>query len=196
MKTRNVVQVALLLGASAVMGWTRTATADNPPTNKAEAVAIIQGAGDNKDKIKGEAAFIPESEGIKIIVDVTGLTPGKHGIHVHQKADLSAPDLSSAGPHFNPGGPSHHHGGPDDPTRHAGDLGNIEVDENGHGHLELMSNALSIDDPKTGVIGHSIIIHAKPDDLKTDPAGNSGARIAGGAIVLRNAGGRQPGSEK
>lgn len=196
MKTRNGLRVALLVGIGAVMGWTRPASADNPPTTKAEAVAIIQGAGDNKDKIKGEASFVPESEGIKIIVDVTGLTPGKHGVHIHQKSDLSAPDLSSAGGHFNPGGAAHHHGGPDDATRHAGDLGNIDVDENGHGHLELMSNVLTIEDPKTGVVGHSIIIHAKPDDLKTDPAGNSGARIAGGAIVLRNAGGRQPGSEK
>ena len=192
MKTRNVLHVALLLGAGVAMTWARTASADNPPTTKPEAVAIIHGAGDNKDKIKGTASFVPESEGIKIVVDVTGLTPGKHGIHVHQKPDLSAPDLSSAGPHFNPGGASHHHGGPDDANHHAGDLGNIEADDSGHGHLELMSKDLSIEDPKTGVIGHSIIIHAKPDDLKTDPAGNSGARIAGGAIVLRDAGGRQP----
>lgn len=191
MKAKNMLRTALLLGAVAAFGASRTTLADNP-TNKGEAVAIIHGAGDNKDKIKGEASFVPEAEGIKITVDVTGLTPGKHGIHIHQKSDLTAPDLSSAGGHFNPGGASHHHGGPDDATHHAGDLGNIDVDENGHGHLELMSHDLTVEDPKTGVIGHSIIIHAKPDDLKTDPAGNSGARVAGGAIVLRNGGGRQP----
>jgi superoxide dismutase, Cu-Zn family len=192
MKTRNMLHMALLLSAGAVMAWVRFAPAADNPTNKAEAVAIVHGAGDKKDAIKGNASFVPVAEGIKITVDVTGLTPGKHGVHIHEKADLSSPDLKSAGGHFNPGGKSHHHGGPDDATHHAGDLGNMDVDENGHGHLELMSKDLSIEDPKTGVIGHSIIIHAKPDDLKTDPAGNSGDRIAGGAIVLRNAGGRQP----
>jgi len=147
-----------------------------------EAAAMIHGAGDNRDKINGKATFTQESDGVKIVVDVEGLAPGKHGIHVHEKSDLSKPDLSSAGPHFNPGGAEHHHAGPDDPKRHAGDLGNLEADQNGKGHLEIMSTELSIDGPKNGVIGHSVIIHKDPDDLKSQPAGNSGGRIAGGAI--------------
>jgi Cu-Zn family superoxide dismutase len=150
-----------------------------------EAVAKIFGAGENHDKITGTATFIQGTNGIKIVVDVDGLSPGKHGIHIHEKPDLTDPKLTSAGGHFNPDGKEHHHGGPDDAKRHAGDLGNIEVDDKGHGHLELTDEALAIEG-KNGVIGHSIIIHAKVDDLKSQPAGASGDRIAGGAIVRKS----------
>jgi Cu-Zn family superoxide dismutase len=149
-----------------------------------EAVADIHGAGDTHDKINGKATFVQESTGVKIIVDVDGLAPGKHGIHIHEKPDLSDPKLISAGGHFNPDGPSHKHAGPTDSERHAGDLGNIEVDDKGHGHLEISDDALTIEGPR-GVVGHSIIIHEKVDDLKTQqPPGNAGGRVAGGVIVL------------
>jgi Cu-Zn family superoxide dismutase len=149
-----------------------------------EAVAEIHGAGDTHDKIHGKATFTQEATGVKIVVDVEGLTPGKHGIHIHEKADLSDPKLMSAGGHFNPDGASHKHAGPTDAVRHAGDLGNIEADDKGHGHLELTSDALAIEGTR-GVVGHSIIIHEKEDDLKTQqPPGNAGGRVAGGAVVL------------
>lgn len=146
------------------------------------AVAEVHGAGDMRDKIHGKVTFTQESDGVKIVAEVEGLPPGKHGIHVHEKNDLSKPDLSSAGGHFNPGGASHHHAGPEDASRHAGDLGNIDIGPDGKGRLELVSNELSIEG-KNGVVGHSVIIHRDPDDMKTQPAGNSGPRIAGGAIV-------------
>ncbi|MDB5333102.1 MAG: sodC [Phycisphaerales bacterium] len=148
------------------------------------AVAHIHGAGDTKDKITGTATFTPAEGGVKVVVEVKGLTPGKHGIHIHEKADLSKPDLSGAGGHFNPGG--HKHGGPDG-EHHAGDLGNIEADADGNAHLEETVKGLSIADAKDGVIGHSVIIHAAVDDLKSDPAGNSGKRIAGGVIEAEKA---------
>ena len=175
-------------------GTTQRETTDAGPTTRPTAMTIaaadqgktavaeIHGAGDNRDKIQGKVTFTQEADGVKIVADVQGLEPGKHGIHIHEKNDLSKPDLSSAGGHFNPGGAAHHHSGPDDAKRHAGDLGNIEADQSGKGHLELTSSELSIDGPKTGVIGRSVIIHKDPDDLKSQPAGNSGARIAGGAI--------------
>jgi len=150
-----------------------------------EAVAEIHGAGDNHDKIHGTATFTQMAHGVKVVVDVDGLSPGKHGIHVHDKPDLSDPKLMKAGPHYNPDDAAHKHAGPEDPDRHAGDLGNIEVDEKGHGHLELTDDDLSVDGPKNPVVGHSLIIHAKEDDLKSQPAGNSGDRIAGGVIVLK-----------
>jgi Cu-Zn family superoxide dismutase len=148
------------------------------------AVAKIYGAGETHDKITGTATFTQIEHGVKIVVDVDGLTPGKHGIHIHEKPDLTDPKLISAGAHFNPGGAEHHHGSPDDAKRHAGDLGNIEVDDKGHGHLELKDDELAVDG-KNGVVGHSVIIHAKVDDLKTQPSGASGDRVAGGAIVLK-----------
>jgi Cu-Zn family superoxide dismutase len=149
-----------------------------------EAVADIHGAGDAHDKINGKATFTQEGTGVKIVVNVEGLTPGKHGIHIHEKPDLSDPKLMSAGGHFNPDGASHRHAGPTDAVRHAGDLGNIEIDDKGHGHLELTDDALAIEGAR-GVVGHSIIIHEKEDDLKTQqPPGNAGGRVAGGVIVL------------
>jgi len=148
------------------------------------AMADIHGAGDTHDAIKGMAMFTAVNGGVKIVVDVTGLKPGKHGIHIHEKPDLSDPKLLSAGGHFNPGGAEHKHAGPTDPKRHAGDLGNIEVDADGKGHLEITDDALTIEGP-TGVVGHSIIIHEKEDDLQTQtPPGNAGGRVAGGAIVI------------
>lgn len=189
--TQNLSRIALLILAVCALSWARAVAADDAaPPDKQEAVAIIHGAGDNKDKITGTVTFIPEGDGIKIIADVSGLSPGKHGIHIHQKSDLSSPDLKSAGPHFNPG--NHKHGGPESAEHHAGDLGNIEADANGHGHLELLSHDLSIENSGNGVVGHSVIIHAGEDDLKSQPAGNSGDRIAGGAIEVRKSAGRQP----
>ena len=152
------------------------------------AEATIKNASGYKQEITGSVTFTQETDGVMVVADVDGLTPGKHGIHIHEKADLSAPDLKSAGGHFNP--EHHKHGGSGSTERHAGDLGNIVADEKGHGHLEEHIKGLSVDKGET-VVGHSVIIHAKGDDEKTDPAGDSGARIAGGAIVISKSGGKK-----
>ncbi len=154
-----------------------TPLADAPAA--ASAVAHLQNAGNVNEKITGTVTFMQDGDNLKVVADIDGLTPGKHGIHIHAKADLSAPDLSSAGPHFNPDG--HHHGGPDTAERHAGDLGNLTADDKGHAHLEETVSGVSVG-AKNDVVGHSVIIHAKADDLKTDPSGESGGRIAGGVI--------------
>ena len=149
------------------------------------AVASLHGAGENRDKVTGTVAFTADGNAVKIVVDVDGLSPGKHGIHIHEKTDLSDAKLAGAGGHFNPDGQEHHHSGPDDAKRHAGDLGNIEVDDKGHGHLEMTDDQLSIAGQKNSVVGHSVIIHAKEDDLKSQPSGNSGDRVAGGVIEAK-----------
>lgn len=147
----------------------------SPPT----AIAHIHGAGDNKDKISGTVTFIQEGDGVQVVVDVTGLTPGKHGFHIHDKPDLSAPDLTSAGGHWNPEG--HPHGDPADGPHHAGDMGNLTADEHGHAKETITLKGISVHG-KEGVVGHSVIIHAKADDLKSQPAGDAGPRVAGGVI--------------
>ena len=141
----------------------------------------MHGAGRPADKITGRVTFTQAGEGVRIVADVAGLTPGRHGFHVHESSDLSAPDLRSAGPHFNPDGTKH--GGPDTEMRHAGDLGNLTADESGHATLDRTIKGISVGGAGNGVVGHSVVIHAGEDDLKTDPAGNSGARIAAGVIV-------------
>ena len=134
-----------------------------------------------QDNVAGTVTFTPAGNGVKVHAEITGLTPnGKHGFHIHEKSDLSAPDLASAGAHFNPGG--HKHGGPDATERHGGDLGNLEADASGKATYDATIEGITLDDGPTGIIGKSVIVHEKADDLKTDPSGNSGARIGGGVI--------------
>jgi superoxide dismutase, Cu-Zn family len=130
----------------------------------------------------GTVDFYETARGVRMVVKVSGLTPGQHGFHIHDKGDCSAPDATSAGGHFNPGGSKH--GGPNDAERHAGDFGNLTADASGNAKLELVSQSISFDGP-TSIIGKGVIVHAKPDDLKTQtPPGNAGARVACGNIQM------------
>jgi Cu-Zn family superoxide dismutase len=115
---------------------------------------------------------------VKVMAHLIGLSPGEHGIHIHEGADLSDPMLKGAGAHYNP--QHSHHGGPDTSEHHAGDLGNINADAAGSAHLDITLKGVNLDD----LVGKSVIVHAGVDDLKTDPAGNSGGRIAGGVIEI------------
>ena len=119
---------------------------------------------------------------VTVNVDLRGLTPNtKHGFHIHEKGDLSSADLSSAGNHFNPGG--HKHGGPESPMAHAGDLGNVTADASGNVRADLTARGITLEPGKdNSIVGKSVLVHAKEDDLKTDPSGNSGGRVAGGVI--------------
>jgi Cu-Zn family superoxide dismutase len=132
------------------------------------------------NNVTGTVTFTLDGDQLKFVADIDGLAPStKHGFHIHEKGDLSDPDLKSAGGHFNP--TKEKHGGPGTLHHHAGDLGNLEADANGHAHLEgSVQHAGFTGD--TSILDRSVIIHAKSDDEATDPAGNSGARIAGGVI--------------
>jgi superoxide dismutase, Cu-Zn family len=132
----------------------------------------------SNSKVTGTVTFTKAGDDVEVTGDIENLTPGKHGFHIHDKGDCSAPDAASAGPHFNP---THkHHGGPDTAERHSGDLGNIEADSSGKAHIQWKGK-LSLTGGDS-IIGKSVVVHEKADDLKTDPAGNSGARIACGVI--------------
>jgi Cu-Zn family superoxide dismutase len=116
---------------------------------------------------------------VKVVADVTGLTPGKHGFHIHEFGDCSSSDGNSAGGHFNP---THkQHGAPDASDRHAGDLGNIEADASGKAHLEWSDKVMKLSGADS-IVGHAVIVHEKVDDLKTQPTGNAGGRLACGVI--------------
>lgn len=129
----------------------------------------------------GAVTFTATSDGVRVIADIGGLKPGKHGFHVHEHGDCSAPDASSAGGHFNP--TNKKHGGPDSAERHVGDLGNIEANASGFAHYDRIDKVISLDGPNS-IVGKSVVIHADEDDLKTDPSGNSGKRIACGQITV------------
>jgi len=130
-------------------------------------------------KVTGTVTFSKVADGVRIVADVQGLSKGKHGIHVHEFGDCSSKDGSSAGGHFNPHSKSH--GGPDDADRHSGDMGNIDVDANGKGRLEYVDKTITLNGTGS-VIGKSVIVHANEDDLKTQPTGNAGGRLACGVI--------------
>ncbi|HME88504.1 MAG TPA: superoxide dismutase family protein [Chthoniobacterales bacterium] len=129
-------------------------------------------------QVTGTVTFTKVGDDVQVLADVQNLKPGRHGFHIHEKGDCSAPDAASAGAHFNPA--QKHHGGPASLERHAGDLGNVEADASGKAHLDWKGK-LSLTG-KDSIIGKSVVVHEKEDDLKTDPSGNSGARIACGAI--------------
>jgi len=133
--------------------------------------------------VSGRLEFTETPGAVHITGEVKHLSPGQHGIHVHQKADLSAPDLASAGGHFNP--TKEQHGAPGAEHHHLGDFGNITADQNGTANVDLSISGLSLSGPNS-IVGHSIIIHGGTDDLKSQPAGNSGPRVAGGVIESAN----------
>lgn len=134
-------------------------------------------------KPAGAITFMQMDEKVHITGEITGLPPGKHGIHIHEKGDLSAPDLMSTGGHYNPD--KHPHGGPSTSPVHAGDLGNLTADSSGKATIDLTVDDISVGGAKNDILGKAVIIHAKEDDFKSQPAGNAGARIAGGVIEMR-----------
>jgi Cu-Zn family superoxide dismutase len=131
--------------------------------------------------VSGIVKFEVVDNGVRVVADVTGLAPGKHGFHIHEYGDCSAIDGSSAGGHFNPTGMPHSM--PSSDKRHVGDLGNIVADSTGTAHLDYVDTMISFSGPNS-VIGRGVIVHEKEDDLKTQPTGNAGARLACGVIGI------------
>jgi Cu-Zn family superoxide dismutase len=162
---------------------------DNQMTQDKDSLAVEENEGISEataelnptkgNNVKGTVTFTKEENGIKVVADIEGLKPGKHGFHIHEGGDCSAPDGSSAGGHFNPF--HEHHSAPTDTARHAGDLGNITADKDGKAHLEWFDTLITFDGPES-IIGRSVIVHEKADDFKTQPTGNAGARLACGVI--------------
>jgi superoxide dismutase, Cu-Zn family len=204
MNTKNTLGITLvaIIFAAGCHGFGKKQAADDQAANQVKsdmksdanqmktAIATIRPSRAattqaSNNNVMGTVMFAQVPDGVKITIALTGLAPDStHGFHIHEKGDVSAPDLSSAGGHFNPAG--HKHGGPQSAMSHAGDLGNITADANGAVNIELTVPGLTLDNnPLTGIINRSVIVHAKEDDLKTDPSGNSGARVAGGVILTK-----------
>lgn len=134
----------------------------------------------SNSSISGKATLTEVPDGVKVQLALANVPPGDHGAHVHEKGDCSAADGSSAGGHFNPAG--NPHALPTTNPRHLGDLGNITVDANGKGTLEIVAQGANLkpNDPNS-FLGRSIIIHEKKDD-GGQPTGNAGGRIGCGEI--------------
>lgn len=141
-----------------------------------QAYALIVSAPGSE--VKGKITFTEIGEGVRVIADLEGLTPGSHGFHIHEFGRCEG-DFTSAGDHFNP--EKHSHGSPESENRHAGDLGNIEANEQGIAHYDQINTMLELEGANS-IIGKSVIVHADKDDFVTQPSGNSGGRIGCGII--------------
>ena len=129
---------------------------------------------------KGTVTFTQKGDKVTVNAKLSGLAPGSHGFHVHEKGDCSAPDATSAGGHFNPTGKQH--GAPDAADHHAGDMPMLQADSSGNASLTVDIAGLTIGSGASDVVGKSVVLHKDPDDYKTQPAGNSGPRIGCGVI--------------
>jgi len=169
--------IAVLSGGNSFAATTKSSGSASKAAGKAHATLESKSG----STVTGKADFVEKSGGVEISVEISGATPGMHGVHLHQNADCSAADASSAGGHFNPDNAQH--GAPDAASHHGGDLGNITIGANGKGKLKIFVKGLTVAAGDHSVVGRSVVVHADPDDLKSQPAGNSGKRVACGAIT-------------
>jgi superoxide dismutase, Cu-Zn family len=171
-----------MMAATAFLGAGVFAAAQSPapaagPKKVTRAVAVLHPTGSNT--AEGTVWLSAATGGVAVKATLKGLAPGTHGFHVHEFGDCTAPDGASAGGHFNP--TAKPHGAPTDSARHAGDLGNVTAAADGTATLQWTDPSMKLDG-SDGVIGHAVIVHASPDDLKTQPTGNAGGRVACGVI--------------
>ncbi|HWA13907.1 MAG TPA: superoxide dismutase family protein [Burkholderiales bacterium] len=164
----------MVVGCAGNKGGTRY---DDP-----SAIAVLEPTQGNS--VRGAVDFVRTGNDVTVTVSLSGFAPNStHGIHIHEIGDCTARDGSSAGGHFNPMGAEH--GGTSGAKRHGGDLGNIQADATGNVVATVKIDGVAFGTGTDSIVGRSLVVHAGADDLKSQPAGNSGARIACG-IITRN----------
>lgn len=144
----------------------------------------------------GTVTFTELDGQVEVVAEVRAVeTSGRHGFHLHEHGDCSAPDFTSAGGHFDPHGGRH--GSPAEAASHAGDFGNVDIGEDGTGRLVLRTDKLTVTPGPASVVGRAVILHEQRDDLESQPTGDAGGRIACGVVELRPdaAAGARPPSE-
>jgi Cu-Zn family superoxide dismutase len=164
---RTAAACALLAGCASMGDDGMRATAQLQPTKG--------------NKTFGEATFEQVGDKVHAIIYVQGLKPGQeHGLHIHEVGDCSSGDGMSAKGHFNPYGKPH--GQPGSSDRHAGDLPALKAGKDGRAKVDVMADIITVQPGPTSIVGRAVIVHADPDDYRTQPTGNAGARLACGVI--------------
>jgi Cu-Zn family superoxide dismutase len=179
MLKRLTVVAAAVLASTYLLTAAEADKAEAPKDAPKKAVCVLSPTKAGNTHVQGTITFTVKGDEVEISGEITGLTPGEHGFHVHEFGDLSSADGMATGGHFNPG--KHKHGGPHDTERHAGDLGNIKADDSGKATIKITDKAIALHGANS-IVGRALIVHAGKDDLKTDPSGNAGGRIAQGVI--------------
>jgi Cu-Zn family superoxide dismutase len=149
-------------------------------TGSPRATAELKNA---KGDVIGTANLWEDASGVRVVTQVRGLSPGRHGFHIHAVGKCDPPEFTTAGGHFNPGGKKHGLKNPAGP--HAGDLPNLEVGADGTGRQEQVTKLVTLGSGPTSLFdadGSALVVHANPDDDVTDPTGNSGGRVACGVV--------------
>jgi Cu-Zn family superoxide dismutase len=166
-----------MLAAAALLSACQSAP--QQPADDLRATAGLQPT--KGGKVIGEVTFEQQGDKVHVLANVQGLKPGaEHGFHIHEAGDCSAADASSAKGHFNPTGKAH--GNPSAAEHHAGDLPALKAGSNGRAKLDTTITGVTLGPGPTSIMGRGLVIHADPDDYTSQPAGNSGARIACGVI--------------
>lgn len=183
--TKMLLFPALMVSLLAGSALADDAKAKKSPPGKPDAAKPVKvKLSDAKGKAIGTATLTADPGGVKITLAIKGLTAGDHAIHIHETAKCEGPDFKSAGGHFNPDHKKH---GKDNPEgAHAGDIPNITVDAKGVSTATVIAPGITLEDGPHSVFtggGTALVIHAKADDMKTDPAGAAGDRIACGLIT-------------
>jgi len=172
----------MLVSALAMTGMLGLGCAESPSTPQKVTLgaAVAELVPIDASNVSGKVTFKQVEQILEIDVEASGLKPGKHGIHVHNLGDCSGEGAKNAGPHFSVGPVPH--GMPDLSNSHNGDLGNVTADEKGNVKAHLSSKNMLLMGA-TNIVGKSVVIHGAEDDMTSQPAGNSGARVACGVIV-------------
>jgi len=171
----------LNLGVSLVAAVMIVACAHSGPGPSAMAMIAPTGG----STVSGMVHFNQTSDGqVQVVGDLSGLTPGMHGFHVHEKGDCGG-EGQAAGGHFNPMNAPH--ASPDATSHHAGDFGNITADASGKAHIDFTTHSITVAAGANSVVDRAVVVHADPDDLNSQPAGNSGKRVGCGTVTLMNA---------
>lgn len=150
------------------------------PDNAPRASASLQPT--KGSTVKGTATFVEVGGKVRVTASISGLRPnGQFGFHIHEAGDCSSGDGMSAKGHFNPYGKPHGHHGTAE--RHAGDMPNLQADANGNAAMATELDVITVQAGPASIVGRGLIVHVQPDDYKSQPVGNAGARSACAVIV-------------
>jgi Cu-Zn family superoxide dismutase len=178
-----VLILAALVGVAAAQSDSAKSIAKGKGKSKATSETVSLKNAQGGDAGSATISGTPGGNGVTIKLNLKGLPAGEHALHLHQVAQCDPPDFKTAGPHFNPDGKKHGLQNPEGP--HAGDMSNFTVAQNGTAKTTIKNEHVTISGDAPNALlpkGVALVVHAKPDDMKTDPAGNAGDRIACGVL--------------